>query len=276
MTTDLRSSPLGSTARWTAAVRAGERLRPDPLVDDPWAEALAGPEGMAWLAGRTPESVVPIAVRTRYFDDWLRTVAVDGPIRRVVLLAAGLDTRPWRFPWAPGTTVMELDHPATLAAKAVELARSGAEARCSVRSVEADLAGDWGPALLDAGLDPAVPTAWLAEGILFYLPDQVIDHVLTTLTGLSAPGSALGFDIVDGNALTSPWTRAWLEMQAAAGAPWVGSMDDPTSALDALGWTARVVQPGEPGAAYGRWVLPVPPAASRELPHSWYVTADRP
>lgn len=275
MTTDLRSSPLGATARWTAAVRAGERLHPDPLVDDPWAEALAGPEGMAWLADRTPASVLPIVVRTRYFDDWLRGIALDGPIRQVVLVAAGLDTRAWRLPWAVGTTVFELDRGATLAAKADQLARVGAEARCTVRFVDADLAADWGPALLAAGLDPAVATAWLAEGILFYLPDPVIAHVLATLTSVSARGSRLGFDIVNGQVLTSPWTRAWIEMQAAAGAPWIGSMDDPATVLGALGWEATVTQPGEPGAGYGRWAMPVPPAAARELPHNWYVTAER-
>jgi methyltransferase (TIGR00027 family) len=276
MSTDLRSStPLEATARWTAAVRAGERLRPDRLLDDPWAETLAGPGGMAWLAGRTPESVLPIAVRTRYFDDWLQSAAIQGPVRQVVLLASGLDTRAWRLPWAPATTVFELDHGATLEAKADALARAGAEPACAVRFADADLATDWGPALLGAGLDPTAPTAWLAEGILFYLPDRVIDHVLATLTGLSTRGSRLGLDIVNGVVLTSPWTRAWIEMQAAAGAPWIGSMDDPAATLDALGWTASLAQPGEPGADYGRWTMPVPPAAVRELPHSWYVTAMR-
>ena len=87
MTTETRStSPLQATARWTAAVRAGERERPDRLVDDPWAADLAGPEGMAWLAGRPEGSVLPIVIRTRYFDDWLRAVAVEGPLRQVVLL----------------------------------------------------------------------------------------------------------------------------------------------------------------------------------------------
>jgi O-methyltransferase involved in polyketide biosynthesis len=32
---------LGSTAHWTAAVRAREHRREDHLFDDPWAAALA-------------------------------------------------------------------------------------------------------------------------------------------------------------------------------------------------------------------------------------------
>jgi len=277
MTAETRPhDPLGATARWTAAVRAGERGRADALVDDPWAERLAGDEGMAWLAARTPESVVPIIVRTRYFDDWLRSVAIDGPLRQVVLLGAGLDTRAWRLPWPAGTSLFEVDRLGTLAAKTGELALAGAEPRCDHRAVDGDLAGDWGSRLVAAGFDPSLPTAWLAEGILFYLPDPVVAHVLGTVTANAAPGSRLGFDIPNRAVLESPYTRAWIEMQAAAGAPWLGTLDDPGATLAALGWTASVVQPGEPVANHGRWTLPVIPAAMADLPHSWYVTAERP
>jgi methyltransferase (TIGR00027 family) len=276
MTADPRpDDPLGATARWTAAVRAGERGRPDALVDDPWAERLAGDAGMAWLAERTPESVVPIVIRTRYFDDWLRSVAIEGPLRQVVLLGAGLDTRAWRLPWKPGTTMFEVDRAATLAAKAGELALGGADASCDRRPAGGDLAGDWDMRLAAAGFDASLPTAWLAEGILFYLPDAVVVHVLETVTALAAPGSRLGFDIPNRAVLASPYTRAWIEMQAAAGAPWLGTLDDPGATLAAMGWAATVVQPGEPVANHGRWTLPVIPAAMTDLPHSWYVTAER-
>lgn len=267
--------PLGATARWTAAVRAGERGRADALVDDPWAEVLAGDEGMAWLAGRTPESVVPIVIRTRYFDDWLRSVVIEGSLRQVVLLGAGLDTRAWRLPWPAGTRLFEVDRLPTLAAKTGELSLAGAAAGCDRRPVDGDLAADWGARLVAAGFDPALPTAWLAEGILFYLPDEVVTEVLETVTALAGPGSRLGFDIPNRAVLASPYTRAWIEMQAAAGAPWLGTMDDPGATLLGLGWTATVVQPGEPAANHGRWSLPVIPAAMPDLPHSWYVTAER-
>jgi methyltransferase (TIGR00027 family) len=276
MTAETRpTDSLQDTARWTAAVRAGERVRPDRLVDDPWAEALAGPDGMAWLSHRTPESVLPIVLRTRYFDDWLQVVAISGPVRQVVLLAAGLDTRAWRLDWAAGTTVFELDRARTLEAKTRELDRAGATPACDRRVVDADLGTDWGPSLLDAGLDPLAPTAWLAEGILFYLPDEVVAHVLGLVTSLAAPGSRLGFDIPNRAVLTSPWTRAWIQMQADAGAPWIGTMDDPAATLADLGWSASVAQPGEAGVNHGRLTLPVLPATARDLPHSWYVTGER-
>ena len=64
-------------------------------------------------------------------------------------------------------------------------------------------------------------------------------------------------------------------MQAAAGAPWIGTMDDPAAELAARGWIAAVTQPGSPEANHGRWTLPVVPAEMTEMPHSWYVTATR-
>ena len=90
---------VGSTAHWTAAVRAKESERPDRLFDDPWAAALAGEAGMAWLEPRTPDSLAPIVLRTRYFDDFLQRITRQSGIRQVVLLAAGLDTRAFRLSW---------------------------------------------------------------------------------------------------------------------------------------------------------------------------------
>ena len=58
---------VGSTACWTAAARAYESAREDHLFDDPWAAALAGTEGSAWVANRPPDSLVPMVLRIRFF-----------------------------------------------------------------------------------------------------------------------------------------------------------------------------------------------------------------
>jgi methyltransferase (TIGR00027 family) len=152
---------------------------------------------------------------------------------------------------------------------------SGAAAGCDRVVVAADLADDWARAMLSAGFEPVRPTVWLAEGLLFYLPDRLVRTVLRDITRLSLTGSRLGFDMPNRAVLWSPWTKPWVEMQAAAGAPWLGTMDDPAAELAALGWTAVVTQPGEGDSGHGRWTLPVLPAAASELPHSWYVTAVR-
>ena len=55
--------------------------------------------------------------------------------------------------------------------------------------VAVDLRDDWPAALRAAGFDPALPTAWSAEGLLGYLPPEAQDRLLDTITELSAPGS---------------------------------------------------------------------------------------
>ncbi len=267
--------PVAATACWTAAARAGESMRADRLFDDPWAEALAGPEGRAWLEGRAPSSMLPIVIRTRYFDDWLTTVTAEQALDQVVIVGAGLDTRAYRLAWPSGVVVYEVDRAALLARKGRLLEGHEALPRCERREVAADLESDWPVALAAAGFLQDRPAAWLLEGLLFYLPPDLLRRVLTTVSARSAGGSWLGFDIVNAAVLTNDWTRPWVEMQAAAGAPWLGTMEDPRAELANLGWTASLSQAGQPDADYGRWSLPVLPTAMPGVPHHWFVTAER-
>ena len=91
------SELLESTAYWTASVRALESRREDRLIDDPWAEALAGEIGAEWIAQRPAGSTLPIILRTRYFDDFVQHITREAGIEQLVLLAAGLDTRAYRL-----------------------------------------------------------------------------------------------------------------------------------------------------------------------------------
>jgi O-methyltransferase involved in polyketide biosynthesis len=70
----LTNLPLASTTRLTAAARAHQSARADALFIDPWAEALAGGDGAAWMAQRTPDRILPMVIRTRFFDDYLLRV----------------------------------------------------------------------------------------------------------------------------------------------------------------------------------------------------------
>lgn len=270
-----QSIAITATARWTAAARARERTLPEPLVDDPWAGQLAGEDGLAWLAEKPADATLPMVIRTRYFDDWLTSAVAPGQVRQVVLLGAGLDTRAWRLPWPAGLTVFELDRQTVLDEKAAVFDEARAAPRCHRVAIGVDLVGGWPGDLLAAGFNPIAPAVWLAEGLLFYLPDDALRALLRSLTRLTARGSRLGFDIPNRAVLSSPWTKAWMDMQAAAGAPWLGAMDDPAAELAEIGWRATVTQPGDGESGHGRWTLPVPPAAAGDLPHSWYVTATR-
>lgn len=266
---------LSNTAFWTAAVRALEHQRPDRLFADPWAQALAGQVGAAWMAGRPPESVVPIILRTRYFDDFLLRIVEQGRVRQVIMLAAGLDTRAYRLAWPEGTRFFELDQENVLDYKAHVLGSAGAKPAGELHSIGNDLKGDWQTPLLNSGFDPEQPAVWLLEGFLFYLPNNVLENILNVVCEIAAPGSWLGFDCINSLVLTSPLTRKWVEMQAQQGAPWIGSLDDPIGFLAARGWLATVSQAGEPGANFGRWTLPALPVLLPNMPHNWYVTAQK-
>jgi methyltransferase (TIGR00027 family) len=266
---------LGLTARWTAGVRARESARADRLFEDPWAEALVGKEGAEWLAQRPEDSTIPMAIRTRFFDDFLLDVSRRHAIRQVVLMAAGLDTRAFRLDWPAGTYLFELDQPEVLQYKEGVLHTAGAQPACQRQLIEADLTSPWQEKLLGGNFDAQLPSVWLLEGFLFYLPSQSITQVLDGVSGLAVPGSWMGFDIINGAMLTSTWTRSWVEMQASMGAPWIGTLDAPQEFLARRGWQATLTQAGASDANYGRWQLPVLPIMAPELPHNWFVTAQK-
>jgi methyltransferase (TIGR00027 family) len=50
--------------------------------------------------------------------------------------------------------------------------------------------------LRDVGFDPSVPTAWLAEGLLMYLPAEAQDRLFEHITELSAAGSRVSAETV--------------------------------------------------------------------------------
>jgi methyltransferase (TIGR00027 family) len=113
-----------------------------------------------------------------------------------VILASGLDARAYRLTWPDGTVVYEIDQPQVIEFKTRTLSELGAEPSADRRPVAIDLRFDWPGALRDAGFDPETPTAWIAEGLLGYLPPEAQDRLLDDITALSAPGSRLAVESV--------------------------------------------------------------------------------
>lgn len=207
-TWDIATS-VGSTAVMVAAARAVETDSTEPLITDPYAKLLVADAGTGvWetllddtlidkLESVEPEIAAVYhhmrnyqAVRTHFFDAYF-TDAVGSGIRQVVILASGLDSRAYRLDWPAGTTVYEIDQPKVLAYKEKTLAAHDVTPSAQRRGVAIDLRQDWPTALTDAGFDPAAPTAWLAEGLLMYLPADAQDRLFDQITALSAPGSRI-------------------------------------------------------------------------------------
>src|SRR5699024_9016412 len=112
-----------------------------------------------------------LAVRTGFLDTFFADAAAAG-IRQAVILASGLDARGYRLPWPAGMTLFEIDQPQVLEFKADTAAALGAEPTVDLRAVPIDLRQDWPAALRQAGFDAERPTAWIAEGLVAFLPSE--------------------------------------------------------------------------------------------------------
>jgi methyltransferase (TIGR00027 family) len=210
---DLASS-VGATATMVAAGRAMATKDPRGLINDPFAEPLVRAVGVDFftkmmdgeldldaIENASPERVQALidgmAVRTKYFDDYFINATGTG-VRQVVILASGLDSRAYRLPWPAGTVVYEIDQPQVIEFKTTTLADVGAEPTATRRTIPIDLRADWPTALKAAGLDTTAPTAWLAEGLLIYLPPEAQDRLFDNITELSMPGSTIATEFVPG------------------------------------------------------------------------------
>jgi methyltransferase (TIGR00027 family) len=210
---DLASS-VGATATMIAAGRAMATKDPRRLIDDPFAEPLVRAVGLDFFVkmidgeidfstianaspARTQAIINGIVVRTNYFDSYL-VAAADAGVRQVVILASGLDSRAYRLDWPAETVVYEVDQPQVIEFKTTTLAGLGAQPTAERRTVPIDLRYDWRTALQAAGFDPHAPTAWLAEGLLIYLPPEAQDRLFDNITALSAPDSAVATEYVPG------------------------------------------------------------------------------
>lgn len=208
---DLATS-VGATATMVAAQRA---LSSDAkLIDDPYAAPLVRAVGIDVYVRLVNGEIAPsgntefdpqrmargMACRTRFYDQFFLDATRSG-IGQVVILASGLDSRAYRLPWPAGTVVYEVDMPEVIEFKTLTLGDLGAEPTAERRTVAIDLRDDWAAALQAAGFDPQAPSAWSAEGLLVYLPDEAQDALFDNISALGAPGSRLAFEFVPDTAV---------------------------------------------------------------------------
>jgi methyltransferase (TIGR00027 family) len=245
-----RGAPLdgvSETALGAAEMRAEESRRPDRLFDDPYAAAFvaAAPPLFpdipsiaddAELAALIEASIAGIAIRTRFYDEFLATACAAG-CRQVVLLAAGLDTRAFRLDWPAETRVFELDLPNLFAFKDAVLQEQEARPRCARRVVAIDLRDDWPTPLTAAGFDAERPSAWTAEGLFAYLSNDDTARLLTAIGELATNGSQLSFEYDDFAAdSTLSQVRAMPGMEEVASMWEGGLIDHPAEWLSRRGW----------------------------------------
>jgi methyltransferase (TIGR00027 family) len=168
---------------------AAQLLRPDELAAVERARAAVPPtdwcDRLAMESLRAcAEVVVP---RTVAIDDAVR----EADHRQVVIIGAGLDSRPWRLAELHDTAVFALDHPASLA-DAVDRSAGLQPVTDRLTFVPVDLAREGlDHALAGTAHDSEVATTWLWEGVVPYLTPHDVEAAVVGLSARSAPGSVL-------------------------------------------------------------------------------------
>jgi methyltransferase (TIGR00027 family) len=204
----INDDPIGRTSLTSAAARASESKRSDPLLYDPFAAVYAcqmGPESVENFSRMEQTTVelftTDIVVRTRYLDDLLMKTIIT--IKQIVILACGGDFRPYRLPLTkiyPCADFYLLDVPPVLAyrQKCMErLEPSPPAVNYKIVEIGCDLTSDeWLSKLLEHGFHPDQPTFWLAEGFFQYLVEKDIRRIFDQIRQMSAKDSHIAFDLV--------------------------------------------------------------------------------
>jgi methyltransferase (TIGR00027 family) len=259
-TWDLANS-VGATATMVAAARAAASRRPQPVINDPYAEPLVRAVGLDLFtrlaAGELdaddvdgdlgfPRMIDTFAARAVFFDDYFAEAGKAG-VQQVVIVASGLDSRPYRLSWPARTRVYEIDQPEVIEFKTSTLAKLGAASDAEHRALGIDLREDWPAALQGAGFNTDEPTAWLAEGVLIgFLPQEAEVRLLDNIIALSGAGSRLAADYgqVAGQSeearqqsrvMTDRWRGLGLDLDIAA-LTYPGEHTDVAAHLWANGW----------------------------------------
>jgi methyltransferase (TIGR00027 family) len=114
--------------------------------------------------------------------------------------------------------------------------------------VATDLRQYWRAALLRAGFHAGRPTAWIAEGLLNYLPPDAQDRLLDHITALSPAGSRLATESIPNlqqpdeygivgrmRALTERWRDHGLDLDLTD-LVYLGDRNDVQNYLTTRGW----------------------------------------
>lgn len=210
-------------------------------------------------------------LRTRFFDDLVHRSLLEHTIQaqqrqggarprqlQVVDLACGFDARAFRLTFPPDTVFFEVDRAEVLGLKASRLAQvqPPPALTCARRvCIPADiLLDDWEARLKQEGFDPSLPTCWLMEGIVTYLDEEQAVAFLSRVKAMSAPGSRLAFDCVNGPMRFNPVMLRRMALLAADNAHYRLFLSRPEALMARAGYVddVRFIFPGDPAASFGR------------------------
>lgn len=210
-----------STAEAVCALRAMGALESDPAVrcpDQMAAGFLGGFNATTLAKYRATRALMLAAIRrripgaytyeigrTKFIDEVVLDAVATG-LDELILLGAGLDSRPYRLAsQLRGVRVMEVDHPVSQASKRKRVRHILGREPEHVIYLPIDLnRDDLGATLAAAGHRGSARTLFVWSGVSPYLPEEAVAKVLSWVGEHRDPPASIVFDaiwagVVDGS-----------------------------------------------------------------------------
>ncbi len=143
-----------------------------------------------------PGILLHYALRKKCIAGLVRSALINGATQ-VVIIGAGFDPLGFELRGDfPSAQFWEIDHPATQRHKLRAFPKIDVD---RLHFVPADLTTATldNQALINSSFDPALRTFWIAEGLLMYLPADLVASLMRQLGNISAPGSQFAFTFME-------------------------------------------------------------------------------
>ena len=234
---------VGNTALGAATCRLIEQFQPTAtrLFHDPVVKDLVGTpirvlmqfEPLRNYTIKQTDAIMPgiygaQICRTRFIDEAVEQALAQG-IGQVVILGAGLDTRPYRLAGMKRVQVFEVDLPAVQEAKTKRLHKHVGRLPGTVTFVPIDFDNESLEAVFTGtAFDPSTPSIFVWEGVTQYLSEEAVRRTLT-FVGNTAPGSILVFTYVLQSIIERhsdlPGAQKLMDVMAKRGSPWIFGLE---------------------------------------------------
>ena len=249
---------VSDTARWVAVYRAMETARPDALFRDPYAERLAGDEGVKIVdemkQGRS--MAWAMIVRTAVMDELIMDRIHNGHVDTVLNLAAGLDARAWRMKLPPSLHWIDVDLPAMSEYKSSLMADE--KPACRYEAIAADLTSD---AVRDALFSQIGKSSQsmlvITEGLLIYLEEAQVKSLARAIH--SIPSARWWITDIATPMLLEFMRKTWGKAVEKGNAPFKFGPEDSAVFFAPLGWKRTVFRSAMVEAR----------RLNREMQHMW-------
>ncbi len=168
----------------------------------------------------------------------VRSALINGATQ-VVIIGAGFDPLSFELHQDfPSVQFWEIDHPATQRHKVRNFPTKDVE-RLHFIATDLNASGVSRETLIDSRFDRTERTFWVAEGLLMYLPTDIVAALMRTLESLSTSGSQFAFTFMEKQADG----RIRFESQSKLVDWWLGGHGEPFLWACTRGELAELVRP---------------------------------